>query len=476
MMLLVLLTSVIIALVTIYQYSKQTKENNIKQFEIKEDATKQDIEIELLRTSFPVTTENLQHIFQDRIYDIARVHKVTISMYDIPGCLLKTSIPVAFPQKQDSLLNKRKNLLSVELVNQLANSAEHRILKSKTIDGITYQSSYSYITNTRFRNIGILELRIAQNNKALKKELKDFLEHLFLVYLVMFFLSIFLAYFLSIYITRTIKTIAKKIKETRLNKQNEKIKIKGGSSEINELIKSYNNMIDQLEDSAKKLAKSEREQAWREMAKQVAHEIKNPLTPMRLSVQNFERKFDPNDPDIKDKLKSYSQMLIQQIDVMSSIASAFSDFAKMPKPDFEELNLVDVVRNALNVFTEDYIHFSNEVDKIIIEFDKTQLIRIITNLVKNAKQSMRDEEEHKRIEVKVSLKNEFAHISVSDNGIGISQEHKQRIFEPKFTTKNSGMGLGLSIVKNIIESYGGHINFESTEGVGSVFYILIPKK
>ncbi len=476
MMLLVLLTSVIIALVTIYQYTEQTKENNIKHFEIKEEATKQDIEIELLRTSFPVTTKNLGHIFQERIYDIARVHKVTISIYDMPGCLLKTSIPIAFPEKQDSLLNKRKSLLSVELVNQLANSAEHRVMRSKTIDGITYQSLYSYISNTRFKDIGILELRIAQDNKALKKELKHFLEHLFLVYLAMFFLSMFLAYFLSVFITRTIKTIAEKIKETRLNKQNERIKIQGGSSEINELIKSYNNMIDQLEDSAKKLAKSEREQAWREMAKQVAHEIKNPLTPMRLSVQSFERKFDPNDPDIRRKLKAYSEMLIQQIDVMSSIASAFSDFAKMPKPEFETLNVVDVVRNTLDVFTLDYIHFISEVDEVTVEFDKTQLVRIVTNLVKNAEQAMRDNEPHKRIELKISEENKFVRISVSDNGKGISEEHKQRIFEPKFTTKNSGMGLGLSIVKNIIEGYGGQISFESTEGVGSVFVIKIPKK
>ncbi len=475
MILLVLLTSVIIAMVTIFQYYEQTQENNIKRFGIKEEATKQDIQIELQHTSFPVTTENLKHIFQDRIYDIARVHKLTISMYDMPGCLLKSSIPIAFRKSQDTLLHKEKKLLPVEIVNRLANSSEHKILESHKIDGITYQSSFSYITDTRFKHIGILELRIAQDNQELKKELKDFLERLFLVYLVMFFLGIFLAYFLSIYVTRSIKTIAKKIKETRLYKRNEKITLNGASSEINELVTSYNNMIDQLEDSAEKLARSEREQAWREMAKQVAHEIKNPLTPMRLSVQSFQRKFDPSDPNINDKMREYSQMLIQQIDVMSSIASAFSDFAKMPKPKFEELDIVEVIKHSLDIFTEDYIHFTHNSDIICIKFDKTQLIRIVTNLVKNAVQSMREDEENKRIEVKVTLENDFVKIIVSDNGKGISEENKKHIFEPKFTTKTSGMGLGLPMIKNIIEGYGGTISFNSTENIGTIFVVQLPK-
>ncbi len=476
MVLLVLLTSVIIATVTIFQYYEQTQENNIKRFGIKEDATKQEITMALQRTSFPVITENLKHIFRDRIYDIARVHKLTVSMYDMQGCLLASSIPVAFPDKKNTAFDNGKKLLSIEVVNRLANSSEHKILESHDIDGITYQSSFSYITDTRFKHIGILELRIAQDNKELKKELKAFLERLFLVYLVMFFLAIFLAYLLSTYVTRSIKTIAKKIKETRLYQRNEKITLKGESSEINELVTSYNDMIDQLEDSADKLARSEREQAWREMAKQVAHEIKNPLTPMRLSVQSFQRKFDPSDPNINEKMGEYSQMLIQQIDVMSSIASAFSDFAKMPKPKFENLDVIEVIKHSLDIFTQDYINFSHtDTDAVFIKFDKTQLIRIVTNLVKNAVQSMREDEPKKRIDVKVTTKENLVKITVSDNGKGISESNKKRIFEPKFTTKTGGMGLGLPIIKNIIEGYGGTISFSSTENVGTEFVVELPK-
>ena len=202
-------------------------------------------------------------------------------------------------------------------------------------------------------------------------------------------------------------------------------------------------MIDQLEESAVKLATSEREQAWREMAKQVAHEIKNPLTPMRLTVQSFQRKFDSNDEHIHQKVEEYSKTLIQQIDTMSSIASAFSNFAKMPAQQNEMLNVVEITRLALDIFSEDYIVFKSDRKDIKAKFDRTQLIRVITNLVKNGIQAIPDEQEDKRIVVRVSEENNHVVIEVSDNGIGISEENSQKIFEPKFTTKSSGMGLGL---------------------------------
>jgi len=291
----------------------------------------------------------------------------------------------------------------------------------------------------------------------------------------MFLLAIGLAYFISSYVTRNIKAVTDKMKQTSLNKRNEKILVKNASSEISTLINAYNNMVDELEKSAVKLAKGEREQAWREMAKQVAHEIKNPLTPMRLTIQSFQRKFDVNDPKIYDKINEFSKTLIQQIDTMSSIASAFSDFAKMPSQNRVELDVVDVVKYALDIFTEDYISFFPKQPSIIAELDKTQLIRIVTNLVKNATQAL-DEIENKKIEVTVAEENNNVIISIADNGAGISEKDKVKIFEPKFTTKTSGMGLGLPMVKNIVEAYNGTINFTSEQSKGTVFKIIIPKK
>lgn len=469
MILLVLLASVLIVLVTIYQYGEQTKDYNVHRFGRKETTIKQAIEIELKRrTTYPVTTENLSKIFQDRIYEMAAVHKLTITMYAMDGRFLKSSKPYNFEKLEDSPLSN-------EITIELANNSDHKVLKSRSRKGITYQSSYTYINDLRFKRIGILEIQIAQNNDEQKKELQEFISRLSLVYLLMFLVAIALAYFLSSYITRSIQTISEKIKETRLNKRNEKITLNSASSEINSLVESYNNMIDQLEESAVKLAMSEREQAWREMAKQVAHEIKNPLTPMRLSVQSFDRKFNPEDPNIKEKMSEYSETLIQQIDVMSSIASAFSDFAKMPTQRREKLDVVDVVKHSLDIFTEDYIYYIPKEIELYANLDKTQLIRIVTNLVKNATQAIKENEQQPRVEVKVTSEGNNVKISVSDNGKGITNKNKELIFEPKFTTKTSGMGLGLPMIKNIIEAYDGSITFTSTEGIGTVFNVILPK-
>jgi nitrogen fixation/metabolism regulation signal transduction histidine kinase len=283
-----------------------------------------------------------------------------------------------------------------------------------------------------------------------------------------------LAYFLSTYITKSLKTISDKLGETSLNQKNEKIGVEASSKEINLLIKSYNAMVDELEISAVKLAQSEREEAWREMAKQVAHEIKNPLTPMRLTVQSFQRKFEPNDPEIQQKMKDYSETLIQQIDTMSAVASAFSNFASMPAQQNELLNVVEVVELALDIFNEDNLVFEKESEEIIAKIDRTQLIRIITNLVKNAIQAIPDQQNSKSIVVRVEQNQKNILITVKDNGIGIKEKDQNRIFEPKFTTKNSGMGLGLSIIKNIIENYKGSITFESQYGQGTTFTVSLP--
>ena len=233
-------------------------------------------------------------------------------------------------------------------------------------------------------------------------------------------------------------------------------------------------MVDELEKSAIKLAQSEREEAWREMAKQVAHEIKNPLTPMRLTVQSFQRKFDPTDPNVKQKMNDYSETLIQQIDTMSAVASAFSNFASMPAQQNETLNVVAVVELAMDIFNEDYIVFQSDSPEIISKIDRTQLIRIITNLAKNAIQSIPENQENKAVLVRIQKEENYVLITVTDNGIGIQPEDVNRIFEPKFTTKNSGMGLGLGIIKNIIENYKGTITFETKYGEGTTFIVSLP--
>mgnify|MGYP000075414950 FL=1 len=468
MILLIFLATVLIISVTIYQYDEQTKDYNLSRFGRKEETLKKEIAIHLYqRTNLPVNTENLEAVFQKAIYEIAFVHNLKISMYDLDGKLLKTSVLFGI---KDAIPNN----LSLQKVSQLKSSDNSRIFEIIEDKKINIETSYTYILDSTANRIGILKLEFNQDNTVQEYELREFLTRLIIVYFFMFLIAIMLAYFLSSYITRSIKSITDKMKRTRLNERNEKIVLNSASAEIGILVDGYNNMIDELEESAVKLATSEREQAWREMAKQVAHEIKNPLTPMRLSVQSFERRFDVNDPNIKEKLKEYSNTLIQQIDVMSSIAAAFSDFAKMPKQRKETIEIIGVVKMALDIFNEEYVSFYPIEKELYVNLDKTQLIRIVTNLIKNATQAV-EEEKKPKIDVKVFCKKEKIFIEVSDNGKGIKQEVEHLIFEPKFTTKTSGMGLGLPMIKNIIEAYDGSINFISIEGKGTVFTVILPK-
>jgi signal transduction histidine kinase len=468
MILLVLIASVLIAGVTIYQYREQSKDYHEDRLERKETQIKQSIDYTLKETTYPQTTENLNLIFMDEIFEIADVQNVNFNIYDLDGQLIKSSRPKL---EKDSI----SNCLDAEVLNNLNASAERRYVEENSSAGEKYKASYTYINDSKFKPIGILNLPYFEDNSFNEMELREFMFRLGGVYLLMLFMAIGLAYFISKYITRSLQTVSDMMTKTDLTRSNEKIHIKDPSLEVGKLVDSYNAMIDELEVSAAKLARSEREQAWREMAKQVAHEIKNPLTPMRLSVQSFQRKFDPNDPDIDNKVEEYSKTLIQQIDTMSNIAGAFSNFAEMPAQQNETLNVVEIVKLALDIFTEKYILFSTEEEVIIAKLDRTQLIRVVTNLVKNAIQAV-PEVEAPRILVSVASENEFVKISVADNGVGISDEFKEKIFEPKFTTKSSGMGLGLGMVKNIVETYKGTIDFTSLPEKGTVFTVRLPKE
>jgi len=469
MILLVLLASILIALVTIHQYNEEAQDYHKERLDRKEENIKQSIDYAIRETTYPVTTENIPLIFKNEIYKISAIHKLQINLYDLDGGLLKSSKALI---SNDTILK----CMDVEILNALANTAERKYVAKNIENGETFLSSYTYITDTKFKPLAILNLPYLENDNFLDKELDEFLKRLGYTYMIMLIVAIVLALLLSKYITKTLKTISDKIKETRLEKRNEKIEIKSSTEEILTLVNSYNSMIDELQESAVKLATSEREQAWREMAKQVAHEIKNPLTPMRLSVQSFQRKFDPTDPAIHQKVDEFSKTLIQQIDTMSSIASAFSNFAKMPAQQNEMLNVVSIVKLALDIFNEDYITFIAEEEEIIAKFDRTQLIRVVTNLIKNGIQSIPNDAEDPKIIVHVFSKDNMIKITVQDNGIGISEDNKSKVFEPKFTTKTSGMGLGLAMVKNIVETYNGTINFISEKGKGTTFTVTFPKE
>ncbi len=468
MILITVISSVLVASVSIFQFQIESKEYHQERLQQKEKQIKDHIIFILSKTPHPLLTQNIGSIFQTRIFEISDIHKLEINIYDLNGRLLINSNARLI---QGQILP----VIPQYILKKIAAAPDNRYVTIHGFNQEKYRYSYSYLMDyIEKKPIGIIKFPYKEDNSFYNNELDNFLKVFGMVYITMLIISIWLAYYLSRYITKSLDKIADKLSETSLTEKNTKIELTNNSYEIDRLVKSYNQMIDELEESANKLAQSEREEAWREMAKQVAHEIKNPLTPMRLTVQSFQRKFDITDPKLTSKLDDYTNTLIQQIDTMSAVASAFSNFASMPAQQNETLNVVKVVELALEIFNEDFISYQAVSQEIITKIDRTQLIRIITNLVKNAIQAIPKEQVVKQIIVKIEEKDNKAIIIVKDNGVGVAKQDYNRIFEPKFTTKTSGMGLGLAIIKNIIENYQGNIIFESQVGKGSKFTVTLP--
>ena len=468
MLFLITFSTILITVVSLIHFRYEAKEYHKERLSRKENAIKEHIEYILQTTKYPLTSENVRNIFRSRIHELSDIHSLEINFFDLNGKLILSS---------NTNLKKNKPKIQAEILKNLKNSSEKRIVITKAKENETYiKSSYSYIKDTDSKNLAIINIPYEENSDFYNQEAENFLTRYTQVFGIMFIISILISYLLSSTITKSISQISEKLGITQLNERNQKLKLQPGNQEINGLILAYNNMVDTLEESAQKLAQSEREHAWREMAKQVAHEIKNPLTPMRLTIQSFQRKFDINDPKISQKIHDFSETLIQQIDTMSAVASAFSNFANMPTQQNEQLNLVQVCKTAIEIFNEDYIIFKTSENEIYTFFDRTQLTRIVTNLVKNAIQSIPENQEIKSVVVEILKEDTNFVLKISDNGIGISTENAAYIFEPKFTTKNSGMGLGLAIIKKIIENYNGSITFESEEKKGTLFTVKLPIK
>lgn len=467
MVILIIATSLLLLTISVFQYKNVAREYNQRRIEDMEHYVKKHIDYMLSTTTYPLTNENIKLIFKDKIHEVSDIQNAEIQIYSLDGDLIKSS-KESFSIKEDSPVISK---FIVRLVNA---SIEKRFVEVKTIDGIKYRSSYSLIKNKKFKPIAILKLPNIPDDGYYEKELNNFLIQLAQVYSLMIAIAFGLAYILSSFITKPIYDFAERLRETSLHRKNEKIPFSAKIKEINMLVLAYNRMTEELERNAIVLAQNERDLAWREMAKQVAHEIKNPLTPMRLTIQSFQRKFNPEDSSIRQKLNDFSESLIQQIDTMSSVASAFSDFASMPAQQNEVLNVVEVIELTLDIFNEDYIVFECFEKEIISKIDRTQLIRVITNLVKNATQAIPEDQETKMILVSLIKETDQVVIVIKDNGTGIDPKNIENIFEPKFTTKNSGMGLGLGIIRNIIENYNGTITFETKFGRGTIFTVTLP--
>ena len=462
MTLIVVATFVLISVITIPQFKTQSDKYHSKRLERKEAQIQRSIAYFSKEAGEKINNEEFDSILAEKIYEVSDVQSVKFSIYGIDGKLINSTLP-----------KKEINTINSDLLNRILNQNDSKIIEITQMDDIQYRSSYSLIIDDNFNPLWILNLPYYDDDNLNSYELESFLIILGEVYFFLLILSIIISYFVSQYMTQAVSQIALKMKQTRLDKRNSKIKIKARSKEVKSLVESYNNMVEMLDKNVKELSKSNKEQAWRQMAKQVAHEIKNPLTPMKLSVQSFERNFDEKEDKNEEKVQEFTQTIIQQIDTMSSIASAFSNFSEMPIQQGDKTNIVKAIKLALEIFKDENITFKSDFDKIIINIDKPQIVRIMTNLIKNSIQACQNVSSPK-ISVTLKKKENVVEIRVKDNGQGIPKEIRPNIFEPNFTTKSSGMGLGLGMVKNLVNSYDGKIDFETKIQKGTTFKITFP--
>jgi len=451
---------------TYYQYRTESDQYNSYRQERKENQLKRQI-------NYLVNKHNLSNNYDDwGDYDndfdeITKIHSVEYSIFTNQGApLFYSYLPL------DIISNNYS--LDKDFANMLVTNEEGKFTSENLTDVGKFQASYSVLKNDAGEKYAILFFPYFQDVSFAESELNVFLSTLYQIYFIMLVVAIVLAYFISRFVTRSIETIRVKIGQTGLLKKNEKIYLNNATKEIDSLVNSYNKMIDDLEDSAERLAKTEREQAWQEMAKQVAHEIKNPLTPMRLTVQSFQKNSGFKSEDEKLKLNDFCEVLIEQIDTMSNVATSFSDFATLPKTQLEKTDIVEATKKVVEIFEQNNITLETSNENIFVKLDKEQWIRVMTNLIKNSIQSIPHDRES-NIQVKIIESTKKVKIIVSDNGLGVSNKNREKIFEPKFTTKSDGMGLGLGIVRSIINSHRGKISYKSKNNKGTDFTISLPK-
>ncbi len=422
--------------------------------------------------------EDLRNWSSDKYYDLdellrkfSNVFYADINLYDEQGMLLATSRSEIFEQ---DLLSRRMNRVAYE---KLAIEDFSAFIHTEKIGQLEYQSAYVPLLNSENKLLAYLNLPYFTQPEVLTQDITNLIVAILNIYVILLLLILFVSVFLADRITQPLRMIQNRIAQVSLSVKNEKI-VYRRQDEIRGLVEEYNYMVDELARSAELLAQSERETAWREMAKQIAHEIKNPLTPMKLNVQHLQRTLLEGDGNREEKVNKVCRTLTEQIDSLSSIANEFSDFAKMPRARYERINLVRKLQNTLELFSST-TSVSLDLDtgswkEVWVYGDKEQLMRVFINLIKNGMQSVPDTRKaHIRITLE-KIDEGMVQVAVSDNGRGIPEDIRDKLFRPNFTTKSSGMGMGLAISANIIKAMGGDIRYETESGMGSTFYVTLP--
>ncbi len=403
------------------------------------------------------------------VNQLSQIHQVDINLFAPDGQLLVSSETGPFDRGAISSRIHTRAFLD------LSKGAQEVMYSDEMIGNLQFKSAFIHLKDRSGASVGYLQLPYYSQSRELRTEVSDFLGALINAYIFLLLIASVIAITVSDSITRPIGMIVEKIRHFKLGNRSEHL-VWERDDELGELIKEYNRLVDKLEESARLLAQKEREEAWREMAKQVAHDIKNPLTPMKLSIQYLLHAYKNNPGEIEPILRRVTQTLVEQIESLAHIASEFSNFAKMPAAHNEIFVLNDLVATVSNLFSQHQdIRFDLSLPKAPLQVyaDRNHLIRVFNNLVKNAIQAIPNDRQG---EVSVSLTEEMntAIVRVKDNGSGIPDNLIDKVFQPNFTTRSSGSGLGLAISKNIIQSVNGKIYFETRQDEGTTFIVELP--
>ena len=397
--------------------------------------------------------------------NMSEILMIDINIYSQKGMLVATSRPEIFTAGFAGYL------VDAEALKSIVDDGSMSFVKEKHIGELNYMSVYMPLALENNKSY-ILNVPYFTQNDELNLDIVIMVIIAVNIAIVVMVLAFILSGVVAERVTKPLQLVNDKLKQMRIGGKNEKI-VYNRRDEVGSLVKEYNNMVEKLEESVSQLAKSERESAWREMARQIAHEIKNPLTPMKLNIQFMLRSLQIEDPDeFKKRFKDVSTVLIEQIDNMASIASAFSDFAKIPVSQKEVFDISEMVQNCATLFemNVDYLE-CNIIPGVRVLADKEQVHRVIVNVLQNAVQSI-PEDRKGELRIRTDKVGQNVVIRIRDNGVGIPAEIREKIFEPNFTTKTSGMGLGLAISRRIMESMGGIIDFMSLD-VGTEFFIVL---
>jgi nitrogen fixation/metabolism regulation signal transduction histidine kinase len=411
-----------------------------------------------------VSTFDLQAL----VDEVAEIHGVDVNVYDLHGTLRESSERDVYSK---GIISEKMDPVAYFRLSRL-HQIEH--VQQERIADLPYLSVYAPVRDKDGQPYAYLSIPYFTSQPELDQEISNFIVTVINLNAFILLIAGLIALFITNRITRSFAVISDKMKEVSLGQVNAAIDW-SRDDEIGDLVKEYNKMVAKLGESAAALAKNEREGAWREMARQVAHEIKNPLTPMKLSIQYLQKAIDSNQPNVKELSGNVARTLVEQIDHLSKIAADFSQFANISYTNVERFDLHDVIRSLQELYRPNpNIEFVWKPvhRQVMVNADKTQMNRLFTNLFANAVEAC--EGRQCRIEVAEMVLDGKLRISITDNGDGIAEEMQSRIFIPNFTTKSSGTGLGLAMCKGIVEQARGNIWFETQKGVGTTFFVEVP--